>query len=106
MVPGWWDRAPLWNRTAQWTCTCLACNPHPACVWAGVIGTIDQVSLDSLSLESKLSGKEGIACSWMLVDPSRSYSLSAGHDEWVGSSSSSLLVPAARIADVTLSLSR
>lgn len=85
----------------------------PALVWpathtepvSGVIGMIEQVSLEGLSLERKLSGKEVTTSSWRLMDSSRSYSLSAEQDAWVGSSSSSLLAPASCTADATLRLS-
>lgn len=38
---------PYERRQLGWTCTCLARNPRPARVWAGVIGITDQVSLVS-----------------------------------------------------------
>lgn len=45
-----------------------------------------------------------VTSSWRLVGTSSSYTLTAGQDEWVGNSFSSLLAPTASSADVTLRL--
>lgn len=87
-----------------WTCTWLACSPHPDRVWAGVIGLIDHASLDGLFLERNQQGKSYhlFLEAYGLI---QELLLAAGQDGCVGSSSSRLLAPASGAADATLRLS-
>jgi len=97
MVKGWWDHAPHMEEDS---CAWLACSPCPAHGWAGAIGVIDQVSLDSLSLERKLSGKEVIT-SYRLIQEL----LPCCRAGWVVWNSSSGLLAPLCTTGVTLRLS-
>lgn len=80
------DLHPMWKRTA-------GVDLHPTLSPCLGWGITDQMYLDNLCLERKLSGKEVVTSSRRLVGTSRSYTLTSGQDEWVGNSFTSLLAP-------------
>lgn len=74
---------------------------HPTAAVSGMGWDWPDVSGPSVFREETVREKI-VTSSWGLVCTSRSHSLSAGQDEWVGNSFSNLWAPT---ADVTLRLS-